>query len=281
MSYSNYKFNSEYYTNNTELNNRIDEIILFRDYINQILDDIKLGSYDVEIINKIAQYGEKIINKQTKFNPRVIISNDSSDSDNTDTSDIEIESDVEILTVKANNKETESNVSSLSYHKYITGYSNNKPNTDYYKSYFDEKENENDYYSNKNKFDDLYDKYDKYEKYDSLVNFYDGTNNFEEKKTNYQTQNYLAQNYPKYNYGTNSYSDNYQINNNVETQNISNTTTNTDTNPSSTKPPPVSPKADTLATNFVKNTIEIDKYNYLKSFNLDRINKFCQNCMSY
>lgn len=288
--------NYEYYTANNELNNRIDEIILFREYIEQVLDEIKKGSYDVEIINKIAQYGEKIMNKQIKFNPRVVISNDV-DSDSSELNDVEsdLESDVEVLTTKALDN-TNSNVSSISYHKNYEsnntiGYSYEKPNQDYKKYYADDFDSE--YKTFKNSFDDQYDKYDKY---DDLADFYDKkeNNNLEtEKKPFYQTQNYITQDYFQKNYGTYNYYSNYfqtgtsQIYSNVvDTKEISNNkpddlATIHRTNVPDKIESPVKPNVDTLAVNFIKNNIPLDKYNYLKSFNLDRINKFCQNCMSY
>jgi hypothetical protein len=278
MSYLNK--NNEYYTMNTELNNRIDEIILFRDYINQVLEDIKMGLHDIDLINKIAQYGEKIMNKQNKFNPRVIISNNSSESDFSDSSDVE--SDIDVLTDQLLDNQNNSNVSSISYN--VQGYTYDKPNNDYKKYYTDELETT--YKPIKNNWDDLY---NKYEKYDSLAKFSDKkteTSNFEiEKKPFYSPQNYLTQNYPQYNYGTNNFGNvNSQIYSNiVETE--TKDKTNTDENTKKTTPNIIVPanndKVDILAVNFIKNNIELDKYNYLKSFNLDRINNFCQNYMKY
>ena len=69
--------------------------------------------------------------------------------------------------------------------------------------------------------------------------------------------------------------------NNQESDN-SNSTPCFNTDPNTNNPPQDVPKSkDKLANDFINNNLQLNKYHYLKSFNTDRINNYCNSISTY
>jgi hypothetical protein len=78
--------NFEYYSTDDELNNHIDNILTFKNYIDSITQDIKRGDYDTNTIKKLSKLSEDYFlndnSNEYKFNPKIVeINSDTSDDD--------------------------------------------------------------------------------------------------------------------------------------------------------------------------------------------------------
>ena len=88
--------NYDYYSENDTLNTHIDNVILLKKFMDELLQDIKKGDYDIPIIQKLSSLTDTFFTdiedkKENKFTPRFKIINDTDDSESC--SDVDYESD--------------------------------------------------------------------------------------------------------------------------------------------------------------------------------------------
>lgn len=255
----------EYYTNNSLINMHIDNIISFRDFLNAILNDIKSGEYNTQMIKNLSQTVEKFYNEigdedmfksstenqneKRQFIPRQIETFTYSDTDD----DADAESDITVMSgVDSDTPPRESySISKFFSHNPSSIYNddpeflddasptetslpNNAPqNTSVISSYSELREK----------------KVCQYDYYQSLYDLYKQEANEEQKKYNDDKENSSLTpiNFVK-----------------------------TDVEPVI---PPETKPIDKLAHAFLNNNLELDKYHYLKNINQNRVENFC--VMSY
>jgi hypothetical protein len=85
-----------YYTNKSEINSKIDNILSFRQFLNTILSNLRVGKYNKTMI-------EMISNTVKKFYSKVSDKNELYDADNSDFEDIDnnSESKLELISVSS------------------------------------------------------------------------------------------------------------------------------------------------------------------------------------
>jgi hypothetical protein len=65
----------DYYSTNQELNNDIDNVLSIKKYIDNILEEVKVGKYDIKVLHKLSDIAFNFFNEledsdEHKFNPR-------------------------------------------------------------------------------------------------------------------------------------------------------------------------------------------------------------------
>lgn len=260
--------NYDYYSENDTLNVHIDNVILLKKFMDELLEDIKKGDYDIPIIQKLSGLTDTFFTdiedkKENKLTPRFKIVNDSDSSESC--SDGEYESDD---STKATNgyklshfgiKSKKSKLDRVNFidddtetsghTNYLLKYSTpinygtrTPPNTpkknlydDYYKSHFSYGKT-SDYI--KSKVSD--------EEYDRLDTLYKLTTDGDSKDPETEVETKEPENKPS-----------------EETQVVI------------TKP------KDKLADEFLSNSLELTNFNYSKYFDNSRINNYINLCYIY
>lgn len=258
----------DYYTNNSSINMHIDNIISFRDFLNAVLSDIKSGEYNIQMIKNLSHTVEKFYNdigdnddifkpsdssqnEPKQLTPKVVERFQVSDSDSDAESDITIVSGLD--------SDSDDNPGKKSAYS-IANFFSHKPHD----VQNDDPEFLDDYYSPKSSVTTPYNT----PKPSSMMADY---STIREQKV--VQHDYYQSLYEKH---KQEVDENRKIQNETSGSCITFEKTN-----SGFAVPPESKPVDKLAEAFLNNNLELDKYHYLKNFNCDRINTFCQTSLIY
>ncbi len=337
---------SEYYVKNTSLNCHIDNIVSYKNFLDNILKEIKQKNYNKNMIKLISKHIEKSLSE---------ISNDTTLFQYSDgEEDSELTPSVKIVSIDSDTSDSESDVSDYDSEDAVDGVSDEedqKKKLQFYKTkmelyqnkhsgklthhsvygdniYNDEPDFLDDGISvsnpyqyqaqNKYPYQSLGSKSYSYQSPNSSANSYSYLRQ-NSSPTSYQRNEHMDYGIGKsvhFSHGTKPYMnhtgfkldgdkeankdpieqrlDMYSslysglLNNDKheteKSSSVSNTSpgasTSSETN--TNKPPEDVPKSkDKLANDFINNNLQLNKYHYLKSFNTDRINNYCNSVSTY
>jgi hypothetical protein len=257
----------DYYTNNSSINMHIDNIISFRDFLNAVLTDIKSGEYNIHMIKNLSHTVEKFYNQigdnddifkpstltqfeEKELMPKIVETYQESDSD--------VESDITIASgpdsdsdsIDYPGKKSAYNVASFFSHK-PQDVQNDDPD------FLD------DYHSPSPSVSTPHNT----PQNSSLMTSY---SKLREPKV--VQHDYYQELYEKH---RQEVDENRKEHSSPLIVKFEKTEEDSDINREPSKP------VDKLAEAFLNNNLELDKYHYLKNFNQDRINNFCQQSLIY
>ncbi len=311
--------NIEYYVQDETLNPHIDNIISYKKFLENLLDEIKVNNYNKNMVKLLSRHIEKSLSEisndttlfdytkkdEDNFTPSVrVVSVDS------DTSDSDTESDVSDYdtddAVGALSDDEESQKKKLQFYKtkmelYSPHVTFAKPSTmnQYYETYNDEPEFLDE---TPGSTGTVYNPYNKcyVNGYGTNPSDYSHSQNIHHSPNHVTSHGYFLRSNSnsslnkdpldeKLDYYSSIYSNSTKqelLNDTIESTdatNLLNTTNGDSSNKLEDQKQPFStqkPK-DKLANEFLNNNLELNNYHYLKSFNLDRINHYCNSVNTY
>ncbi len=257
----------DYYTNNSSINIHIDNIISFRDFLNAVLTDIKSGEYNIQMIKNLSHTVEKFYNEigdnddifkpstihhseDKKFTPKIVETYPESDSD--------AESDITIVSGLDSDSDSADYSGKKSAYS-VANFFSHKPQH----VQNDDPDFLDDYYSPSPPVSTPHNT----PQNSSLMTSYSKL-----RESKVVQHDYYQALYEKHR---------QEVNENRKEPSSPLSVKFEKTEEDSYIPPEPAKPVDKLAEAFLNNNLELDKYHYLKNFNLDRINNFCQQSLIY
>jgi len=252
----------DYYTNNSSINMHIDNIISFRDFLNAVLSDIKSGEYNIQMIKDLSHTVEKFYNQigdnddifkpstlnqfeEKKLIPKIVETTQDSDSD--------VESAITIASGLDSDSDSDNPGKKSAYN--VVNFFSHKPQH----VQNDDPDFLDDYHSPSSPVSTPQNS--------SLMTSYSML-----REPKVVQHNYYQALYEKH---RQEVSENRKEPSSPLIVKFEKTEDDSDIPREPSKP------VDKLAEAFLNNNLELDKYHYLKNFNQDRINNFCQQSLIY